>query len=287
MGWASPHWQEVVRQRVSVALWRGNVWLVLGAAQRRRHRLTSNPDMWYVDDNPPPNVPGSTTTAVAPIEGSRMLHTNRAQAHQREVRAIQSRIAAQRDIARHNAEREVILADLENTAALIRNTRQAAIDAIPQSAAVVATRASPAAVTRPLTQRASPTVNHPEVAERSTAPVNSVAAQLTLAIDMPDAARLPAFRNSFRTDVAARLGVVADNVIITSVVAGSVIVDFYIAPAEDGSALVEADDVTVAFVAGVSVAGATLTANSMTSAPVVTAATDANEAIRFYLNQIT
>ena len=66
---------------------------------------------------------------------------------------------------------------------------------------------------------------------------------------------------------AARARIII-RIIITSVVAGSVIVDFYIAPAEDGSALVEADDVTTAFVAGVSVAGATLTANSMASAPV-------------------
>eukprot|EP01044_Picomonas_judraskeda_P019411 COSAG03_NODE_4089_length_1689_cov_1.454088_3_plen_89_part_01 len=89
-----------------------------------------------------------------------------------------------------------------------------------------------------------------------------MAAQLTLDIEMPDAAGLPAFRTNFKTDVATGLGIAADKVIITAVAAGSVVVDFYIAPADDGSALVEADDVTVAFVAGVSVAGATLTANS-------------------------
>ena len=102
-----------------------------------------------------------------------------------------------------------------------------------------------------------------------------MAAQLTLDIDMPDAAGLPAFRTSFKTDVATGLGIAADKVIITGVAAGSVIVDFYIAPADDGSALVEADAVTTALAAGVSVAGATLTADSVTSAPAVTAAPDA------------
>lgn len=102
-----------------------------------------------------------------------------------------------------------------------------------------------------------------------------MAAQLTLDIDMPDAAGLPAFRTSFKTDVATGLGIAADKVIITGVAAGSVIVDFYIAPADDGTALVEADAVTTALAAGVSVAGATLTADSVTSAPAVTAAPDA------------
>lgn len=99
-----------------------------------------------------------------------------------------------------------------------------------------------------------------------------MAAQLTLDIEMPDAAGLPAFRTNFKTDVATELGIAADKVIITAVAAGSVVVDFYIAPADDGSALVEADAVATALAAGVSVAGATLTADSVTSAPAVTAA---------------
>ena len=40
----------------------------------------------------------------------------------------------------------MVLADLENTAALIRSTRQAAIDAVPQSTEAAATRSPPAAV---------------------------------------------------------------------------------------------------------------------------------------------
>ena len=101
-----------------------------------------------------------------------------------------------------------------------------------------------------------------------------MAAQLTLDIDMPaDAAALSTFKASFKTDIAATLdGVDADKVIITGVVSGSVVVDFYIAPAADGTALVAADAVTTALAAGVSVAGATLTAESVSTTPTVTPA---------------
>jgi plastocyanin len=79
------------------------------------------------------------------------------------------------------------------------------------------------------------------------APENSVAAQLTLDIEMPAEAELDAFKGSFSTDVAATLtGVSAADVVVTSVAPGSVVVDFYIAPAADGSALVVADAVTTA-----------------------------------------
>lgn len=115
--------------------------------------------------------------------------------------------------------------------------------------------------------------DHSEIADWCTPPVNSVAAQLTLNIDMPaDATALATFKSTFQTDIAATLtGVDADNVIITSVTAGSVIVDFYIAPAADGTALVVADDVTTALAAGVTIAGDTLTSDSITTAPAVTA----------------
>jgi hypothetical protein len=88
-----------------------------------------------------------------------------------------------------------------------------------------------------------------------------------------DAAALSTFKASFKTDIAATLdGVDADKVIITGVVSGSVVVDFYIAPAADGAALVAADAVTTALAAGVSVAGATLTAESVSTTPTVTPA---------------
>ena len=60
--------------------------------------------------------------------------------------------------------------------------------------------------------------------------------------------------------------------VVTSVAPGSVVVDFYIAPAADGSALVAADAVTTALAADVSIAGATLTADSVSEAPTVTPA---------------
>jgi hypothetical protein len=72
-------------------------------------------------------------------------------------------------------------------------------------------------------------------------------------------------------------GVSADDVVITSVTSGSVVVDFYIAPAADGTALVSADAMTAALAADVSIAGATLTADSVTSAPTVAPAPDDDE----------
>jgi hypothetical protein len=110
------------------------------------------------------------------------------------------------------------------------------------------------------------------------APENSVVAQLTLDIEMPAAAELDAFKGSFSADVAATLdGVSADDVVITSVTSGSVVVDFYIAPAADGTALVSADAMTTALAADVSIAGATLTADSVTSAPTVAPAPGGDE----------
>ena len=110
------------------------------------------------------------------------------------------------------------------------------------------------------------------------APENSVVAQLTLDIEMPAEAELDAFKGSFSADVAATLdGVSADDVVITSVTSGSVVVDFYIAPAADGTALVSADAMTTALAADVSIAGATLTADSVTSAPTVAPAPGGDE----------
>ena len=110
------------------------------------------------------------------------------------------------------------------------------------------------------------------------APENSVVAQLTLDIEMPAEAELDAFKGSFSADVAATLdGVSADDVLITSVTSGSVVVDFYIAPAADGTVLVSADAMTTALAADVSIAGATLTADSVTSAPTVAPAPDGDE----------
>jgi hypothetical protein len=120
--------------------------------------------------------------------------------------------------------------------------------------------------------------DHSDTADWCTPPANSVAAQLTLDMDMPDAAGLPAFRTSFKSDVAAAMSIAADKVIITGVAAGSVVVDFYIAPNDDGTALVAADAVSTALAAsGVTVAGATPTvtvAPAVTTAPAPTPAPD-------------
>ena len=103
------------------------------------------------------------------------------------------------------------------------------------------------------------------------APVNSVAAQLTLDIEMPQEVELVAFKDSFSTDVAATLhGVSADDVVITNIAPGSVIVDFYIAPATDGTAMISALSLTNSLAAGVSIAGSTLNMNSLSSTPTVT-----------------
>lgn len=100
-------------------------------------------------------------------------------------------------------------------------------------------------------------------------PENAVVAQLTLAIDMPGPGELRAFKSSFINDVAAMLdGVSATDVVVTNIAPGSVIVDFYIAPARDGSALIDINSVTTALAPGATIAGATLTTDSITGAPV-------------------
>ena len=101
-------------------------------------------------------------------------------------------------------------------------------------------------------------------------PENAIVAQLTLAMDMPSSpGELRAFKSSFATDVAATLdGVSATDVILTGVAPGSVVVDFYIKPAADGTALIGAAAVAMALGPGVMIAGTTLTSESITAAPV-------------------
>ena len=98
-------------------------------------------------------------------------------------------------------------------------------------------------------------------------PANAVTAQLTLDIAMPNDAELPAFKTNFKSDVADAMGTPCDKVNITSIRAGSVIVDFYIAPANNGSAMIEEDELLIALTPGVNIAGAVLTANSVTAKP--------------------
>jgi hypothetical protein len=88
-GWSAPHWQELVRQRVSVALQRGNVLLLKLAAERRRHRAAAHPESWYMGDDDAPDRP---TVSVANLEGTRLLHADRAQAAQRASVALSQRI---------------------------------------------------------------------------------------------------------------------------------------------------------------------------------------------------
>lgn len=105
-------------------------------------------------------------------------------------------------------------------------------------------------------------------------PENSVAVQLTLDIPMPADEELDAFKSTFKTDIATTLdGVTSDDVVITNVAPGSVIVDFYIAPAADGTALVSIEAVSEALVADITIAGAILTAESVSSAPTVSTTT--------------
>merc|ERR1712146_237750 len=75
-----------------------------------------------------------------------------------------------------------------------------------------------------------------------------------------------------KDSVAAAMGIAADKVIITNIAAGSVIVDFYIAPADDGTALVAADAVSTTLIAGVTIAGTELTAESLTTTPTLVTA---------------
>merc|ERR1711871_747289 len=103
-------------------------------------------------------------------------------------------------------------------------------------------------------------------------PANSITAQLTLEMDMPADAELPAFRTSFKEGVANAMEIAADKVIITNIAAGSVIVDFYIAPADDGTALVAADAVSTTLTTGVTIAGVQLTAESLTTTPTLVTA---------------
>ena len=75
-----------------------------------------------------------------------------------------------------------------------------------------------------------------------------------------DASALASCKASFKTDVAALLSLTADDIVVTSVKAGSVVVDFYVAPAADGSAAVTHAELTAALGAGVTIAGSTTTA---------------------------
>ena len=87
--------------------------------------------------------------------------------------------------------------------------------------------------------------DHSEVADWCTPPAGAVAAEITLDIDMPAGAELITFKDTFKADMAAALdGVTAEDVIITGVQSGSVVVNFYIAPAADGTARVTAEAVT-------------------------------------------
>ena len=75
-----------------------------------------------------------------------------------------------------------------------------------------------------------------------------------------DASALASCKAAFKTDVAALLSLTADDIVVTSVKAGSVVVDFYVAPAADGSAAVTHAELTAALGAGVTIAGSTTTA---------------------------
>merc|ERR1712224_970615 len=79
-------------------------------------------------------------------------------------------------------------------------------------------------------------------------------------------------QNSLPGQLADAMGIAADKVIITNIEAGSVIVDFYIAPADDGTALVAADAVSTTLIAGVTIAGTELTAESLTTTPTLVTA---------------
>ena len=75
-----------------------------------------------------------------------------------------------------------------------------------------------------------------------------------------DASALASFKASFKTDVAALLSLTADDIVVKSVTAGSVVVDFYVAPAADGSAAATPAELIAALGAGVTIAGSTTTA---------------------------
>lgn len=107
----------------------------------------------------------------------------------------------------------------------------------------------------------------PEPEPEPELPANAVTAQLTLDIEMPKDDKLPEFKTKFESSVADATETHPDKVIITSITAGSVIVDFYIAPADDGSAMIAEDELLIALMPGVNIAGAVLTANSVTAAP--------------------
>ena len=91
----------------------------------------------------------------------------------------------------------------------------------------------------------------------------TVTATLTLATDFAsipeDSVARTTFETNFKADVAAAIGVTAGQIFITSISDGSVVVEFAVTPAEDGTPA-DASAVSTAFASsGVSIAGSTTT----------------------------
>ena len=64
-GWSAAHWQELARQYLSVALQRGNVWLLTANARRRardRQHRDPDPTAWYDEPDHTDNAVASTLT---------------------------------------------------------------------------------------------------------------------------------------------------------------------------------------------------------------------------------
>eukprot|EP01043_Picozoa_sp_COSAG02_P048594 COSAG02_NODE_4788_length_4976_cov_6.285421_2_plen_132_part_00 len=73
----------------SSTLQKGNVLLLKLAAERRRHRTASRPESWYMCDDDAPDRPA---VATANLEGTRLLHADRARAAQRSQEALELQV---------------------------------------------------------------------------------------------------------------------------------------------------------------------------------------------------
>ena len=109
-GWSAPHWQELARQWVSVAMQRGNASLIRQAAQRRRHPIVArrtDGEFYDGDDGREPIItdPPRHPERRPPLRPQRIAHAEHTRRRQEWVSGIRE-TTPDAERQRANAERD-------------------------------------------------------------------------------------------------------------------------------------------------------------------------------------